>query len=511
MDTRTLFRNLVTGKYIGDLDYSSGQLSFQTVFHSSPNDYCCCICSYEHEFIDYIAEDGTIDEEMYNKVLENILNGACPHVTSAPPEFVTETSVYGIHVASVAGPLRAVKKYCHNYLYKRGKVFERDPCQTAILKNRTEYVDIFYKARVMGCSLCNSNSSWKKYLLYGTRTGVSDQIQFWYTPVVGFCAKQRNSRMTKTVLNSFTAHNPNDIAKLLELTFKTERKDTQRAVLKYLEKKNKRMLVNCAKVAILYDQPYIFAHILELMSQIKTEGGTTQSFSEIFSLLQRDASQAYLARSRYKTPYKIADTQLSFTDKTELRMNLVTTLIDTFPDVISDQMIASFKDVIQRDAIDGTPGYQHESLISAYIDSLRGGHNSYSDDGVPYKDKVNALVQLGGDIDYVGEIDYFTPLSCLLKDREFEYLTRSRELLEVLIYENSSLQSNTTAVSLAINRERNMRDVYSRSKRLRYPGKFLLDARVHPYYGHDDATNFVLNFTGPLLIECGYPVERSVL
>ena len=512
MDTRTLFRNLVMGSYMRDYDYSSGQLSFQTVCHSSPNDYCACICSYEHEFIDYVSEDGKLDEDMYNRVLENILNGKCPHVASAPPEFVTETRVYGIHVAAVSGPLRAVKRYCHNYLYARGKVYERDPCQIAILKNRTEYVDLFYKAKVMGCSLCNSNSSMKKYLLWGMRTGVRDQVQFWYTPVLQYCARQGNSRITKTVLNSFTSHNPADIARLLELTFNTERKETQVAVLKFLERRTKGVLVTCAKVAILYDQPRIFVKILDIMTQNKYEKESTEVFSEVLALLRRDVSQAYLARSPYKTPGYIAEMNKSFTDQMEFRIKLLANLIDTFPGVISSQFIGSFKEVIQRDAIDGTPCCHHESLISAYIDNLRNGHHAYTDDRVPYKDKLDLLIQLGGDIDYAEDI-VSTPMQQFLSDRDFEYVIRSRELLEVLIYENSSLEINITAVSLGINRESILRDenVHSRrNQRLRYPGKLLLDARVHPYYGHDDAINFALNFIGPLLIESGYPVDRSV-
>ena len=510
MDTRTLFRNLVTGKYIRDYDYYSGLLSFQTVCYSSSSDYCACICSYEHEFIDYVSEDGSVDDDMYNRVLENILNGQCPHVASAPTEYVVETGIYGIHIAAVAGPLRAVKRYSHNYLYKRGKIFERDPCQIAIIKNRATHVDLFYKARVTGCSVCNSNSTWKKCLLSGMRSG--DQVEFWHTPVLQFCARQGQSRITKSVLNSFTTHNPADIARLLESTFMSEQKETQLTILKYLEKRSKWVLEWCAKVAVLCDQPRIFAQILHLISQNKGEDAT-EDLTELFTLLQRDISPDYLTKGPHRRTYHLAETTKSFTPLMELRVELVVTLIDRFTSVISSQMLSCFKKVLQQDAIDGTPCCHHASLISVYIDSLRGGHNASSDDRVPYKDKMDLLIQIGGNIDHVDDSDT-TPMKQVLSDREFEFVIRSRELLEVLIYENSSLEMNNEAVSLGISRESKQRDESVRigkEHRLHYPGKLLLDARMHPYYGHDDSTNFALNFIGPLLIECGYPVDRGVL
>ena len=209
MKLEKVFRKLVTGTFILDYNYTAQQLTFQTVFRKSSFDYCCCPCSYEHEFLDYITENGDIDEAIYNRVLDNLLNGKCPHVDEVPAECVTETGIHAIHIAAAVGPLRAVKNYRHNYFYKRGKIFDLDPSQVAILKNKDNYVDLFEKAQVIGCRLCNSSSPSKKYLLYGTRTeGGVQNIHLSYVSIIEFCARKNNCSMLKDLLKAYTVHSP---------------------------------------------------------------------------------------------------------------------------------------------------------------------------------------------------------------------------------------------------------------------------------------------------------------
>ena len=98
-----MFRNLVTNKVMPDFNYINCKFSFQTVFYRSSHSYCFCPCAFEHEYMDYVYKNGQINEEMYEKIAESIIIGKCPHVADVPAEHVTETVIYGIHIAAALG------------------------------------------------------------------------------------------------------------------------------------------------------------------------------------------------------------------------------------------------------------------------------------------------------------------------------------------------------------------------------------------------------------------------
>ena len=92
MDVKTVFRQLVLGQTVPDFDYKSTKFGFKSVFQKTHYSYCICICGFEHEYFEYIKGSGEgndkqskeccnrdnltsfeIDEEMYNKVVQNLL------------------------------------------------------------------------------------------------------------------------------------------------------------------------------------------------------------------------------------------------------------------------------------------------------------------------------------------------------------------------------------------------------------------------------------------------------
>ena len=87
-----------------------------------------------------------------------------------------------------------------------------------------------------------------------------------------------------------------------------------------------------------------------------------------------------------------------------------------------------------------------------------------------------------------------------------------RKLLELLIYENSSTEINTSVVKLLFKYDANLLKtnvMYAMGRLM--PGKYLTDTKGHSMFGHDDVLSYALNFTGPLLIECSYPVTPDEL
>ena len=98
-DVRTTFRKCVTSQFMPDFDYRT-RFSFQTLFYISDYSYRCCPCGFKHEFLDYIAENGEINVNMYEIIIQSIIDGKCPHVSDEVPEYQKiESSVPAVSIA----------------------------------------------------------------------------------------------------------------------------------------------------------------------------------------------------------------------------------------------------------------------------------------------------------------------------------------------------------------------------------------------------------------------------
>ena len=389
------------------------------------------------------------------------------------------------------------------FLYQRGKIFNLNTCQTAILKNRGQFVDILYKATF---SLCNADSFWKQFLLTGIRSEEQcDKVSFEYQPMVLYCAKQSSSQITKTVLNSFSWHNPIDIAKVLELSYSSKAKDIQKAVLSYCGRGDKRVVMSCAQVALMNDHSKSFGQILDIMSKRKLEF----DFSEMVSLVESKKCQLTLDRSRHRH----RKSKISVDYNAGSRNELLVDFIDSIPDTLTDEWIALFKSMVPQVYIDDSP--DNRSLFSGYVNAVLS-HHIRSHCGTRIQTIVRALSMLGADIDHTDHKLYsmslfrLTPLSRLLDDNACESYPCLRELVELLINENSSIELNPLVFKFGIKRDESLRrDLHQRRGRLRFPRTYVLDATVRPLFGHKFGSSYALNFLGPLLSECGYPVERG--
>ena len=62
------------------------------------------------KYVNFISENGVIDEEMYNKMLECIQNGKCLHVDNVADKYVTESMTNALNITIVAGTKDALRK-----------------------------------------------------------------------------------------------------------------------------------------------------------------------------------------------------------------------------------------------------------------------------------------------------------------------------------------------------------------------------------------------------------------
>ena len=60
MEFRERFRRLLSNQYMADFEYYNCTFSFMTVFYKSAYSNCCCSCAYDHEYMDYLHDDGSI-------------------------------------------------------------------------------------------------------------------------------------------------------------------------------------------------------------------------------------------------------------------------------------------------------------------------------------------------------------------------------------------------------------------------------------------------------------------
>ena len=212
-----IFKELVVngGVILPDLrnDYA---FSFQTVFHS-PNylTYCCCTCAFEHEYFDYIDESGNINQDMLDKIVESIRNGACPHVDMVPEEFVTETRVNGLHVVAATGSEEQVVWYLKNVSHKAreftSKVFGLQPYLITLLKNKSIVMNTSYNIlrQLQLQQLIPAGFKTNHKLLYAQRSaGNCQTIMIKRMSISDVCVQKRSTAMLKFLFKTTESQTP---------------------------------------------------------------------------------------------------------------------------------------------------------------------------------------------------------------------------------------------------------------------------------------------------------------
>ena len=134
--TRSVVRKLVTNGPIEGFDYVNTKFSFGTLYKISKYTYQCCSCAFEHEYMDYIGHNGEINEEMYEKIVNSIIAGQCPHVNEGSDDDDTaETGIYAIAIALALGTETLWDKTDVTKDKCRSTLFKVDPFMLAIKKN----------------------------------------------------------------------------------------------------------------------------------------------------------------------------------------------------------------------------------------------------------------------------------------------------------------------------------------------------------------------------------------
>ena len=238
------------------------QVSFLTIFYRSAHSYCCCGCGFENEYFDYISKTGEINERMYNKIVNSILKGACPHVGTVDDKYTRESSIYAIHIAAAVGTEGAIKDYLNNFREVFGGLFKLTPYRIAVIREKLNVVSLFqgtiqtiFSNPVVGINLINSYRSSED----------KNRIMIEQVSVPLYCIRKSNRDLLKSVLNPFIQYV--NINKAFEMVFKCNLREMQCDLIQYLREVlsgSNTLLRDCCVSAIVYSQTRVLDSILTL-------------------------------------------------------------------------------------------------------------------------------------------------------------------------------------------------------------------------------------------------------
>ena len=511
MDLRTEFRHLVTNQYMPEYDYKYRKFSFRTVHYVSncKNIYCMCACAYELEFLDFISDKGKIDEEMYERVVQNLIKGKCPHVDSARNEFVIETCAYAKHIAMAVGTLDALDKSGPHF--HLDGVYKRNTIEIGLLQNRVRGID-----EVLQKPDGDAPGISGKVLLEGARQDSNtDVVEMKHTEVVDFCVKKEYTDMLKCILNPEIGHKPYNIAYALNIAMKKNLQNIQYYLIQYTKDKacqpdsainryevnNGRYQKYFADCAVFFGDTILLKKILE------------NSYMNLTQMVKLEHTALLLKRKDCKSI--ISSFLPTFLQhQTLTQVELLQEMIDLFSrfnDGFEDEIKEAIFTILNSKAYSGSnitelSTTQNPSLLHLYLlDPTEYFWYRHVYPKGRCSHHVSVLAELDDSIDCL-YLNYGTALNYTLSSRSQD--SNFREILETLIFENSDIDLNLTAVArglrIDLENQKSTQTDYSMTD-----GIYIMDGKLHGLF--DDKTDMILNFTAPLLIECGYTLSCDML
>ena len=508
MNTRKTFRKLVTNQYLPNFDYLGTSFTFKTVFSLTTYCYRCCTCAFEHEYFDYIKEDGSIDENMYSKIEDSVINGFCPHVNGVPTHCIRETSVEGLTVAAAAGTLEAMQREINSYSRRMWGIMGVHPYLIAILKNRKECVEVITED-FTNRSAVEPRVVFKQFESEYRRKGNSEnKILKEPGSIAETCAENGIINYFKaTVLSSNFHPETNDIARCFATTIKKGNTELEEAVIDYIL----RSICNETKhnhppmvwkpvlfVLILYNRPsrlrLVLSNILAGCADIfKPSEVLLKEIGEICFILERTECLKIIGEFRGPISPDMSN---------EKRSELLVSLLHGFYDDFSSEIVSRLA-VVQTVT----------SLSKLSMLMLSAGRHNRLSTALLDKRVLKQLTGYGADLDLKNS-GLQPLLSQVLKasitwGRPPHY-RNIRTVVEFLISENSSIELNNSALHLALK----MDERYAKRKtryEIDFYGEIIMDSTEHAVSKHDNTADRALNFLGPLLIESGFPVTKETL
>ena len=544
MDVRDIFRKLTTNKYIPDFDYKNYKLSFQTVFYTCNYKYCCCPCAFDHEWLTYIADGGHIDEELYKKVEANLLAGKCPHVDDVISDYVRETAVYGIHIAAAVGTSKAVKNdlgKTHSELLS--SLFHLTPYVLAVLKKNikttTLWLNNLSKQPRFSIDLRRPMIDRTLNVVYPerskTNTGV---IHLKEEPLLVFCVRSGNIALLRVVLlpslldvQSYMTQ----FATALGLAIWCNYVGITKELIKFLKKHYRHFSFHCFTTGqdgiesivyrlVVLDKPDILEKLLKLgFGEIQFDEKLKYSLIKLCAARPDDKCYTVLS--------KVCGVPLSLIALKEndphvrdamwdTHIQLLFHLFDEFPDIITHELevmpglqtdlhgvLSKFGTTLFRNPWECTilENLWDSSRCISYL--FRKCNTRIME--TTCRPVIKWILQQTNIVDKINRNDRIPPFDALrcINERE-KHSLNFRANFEMLLYSNVDLHESVVQNYLKVDEDLFCKEV---SETFVLPQMFITDAKEHSVFGHNYGSDYALEFTVPLLLECGFPVTWETL
>ena len=506
MDTTHVFQRLVTDQCVVVQSYLFKLFSFQTVFYHTPYSYRLCSCAFDHEYLTYISDSGKINDEIYERIIYSIENGKCHHAEQVPEEYLVQTGIYGIHIALAVGNVQAAKGHIEANSQLEGLIFNLRPYDIAVFKRKTSIACLIFH--------------------YLRR---SNQLSLITSQTIS-CMKQSGSDRNQMTIEKVTR---------FEAYVDIGDADILKNILMYPV--DAPCLVNTLKCILKYCVPECLECVLQFIGQLATTDEVLSSYiipcaeaAIIYNkhivleqILKPHVSPSLTITCRWNPPLRSfpelgnISRQKIFSDM-RTRLNSVCIVFDRpeCRDVLSKYGIFQNINVSSNELITRRL-FCHLScdyFKDEFATVLR--HNSHTEPNSIQKNLNTCLVSqftsltlfravlsAGANVNF---LDYFkrTPLLTILMGNDHDHID-VMDKLKLLINENPDHETHKVAVMWGLLRDSASTQKYDKTVVKR--GNYIVDAKQHGRYGYDDDDDFCLNFMGPFLMECGFPVPRQSL
>ena len=478
--TKEILRHLATNRSIHGFNYATKQFRFRTVFYQSSYSYRCCPCAYEHEFVTYISNGGEINEEVYDRILECILNGSCPHVAEVPPDYIGDTSIHALHIAAAANTVLKLKCVFDSDSDMRSAIFQLTLANIAICHESMGFIKE-YQDHFKRFGAVNANPM----ILQATRLfGEHYKVLFEYITQYEFCVRVKNRDLLKLVLDTFCPKSGLNSA-LQKCFADPELSDMQDDILNYL-RKDSCQLSEYAISAIAYDNDPALEYILKLMKKHYQSDSLSDVLPNVCDVLEKSRQKKILSEHGFKRANMDLDSRLN--------LNMLYHLRQHHAENFFEQIKAAF-DCLSTE--------QKESINTVYSNFFDQTRLNWA---VYYMNprEIETRLKLGAGVDIKSMyllrlVGQSSPLS----------VKKFREVLALLIVGNPDTELHKYAVEDAITMDECFMICDGHSKKFEISGVFKMDGKEHSIYSFENG--YELNFIAPLLIECGFVYQRTVL
>lgn len=491
----------MTNIYMPDYDYIREKISFRTVFYRTAYAYCICACAFEHEYLNYLSDKGSIDEIVFERVINNVLNGECEHVKNVPKHYIKETYVYGIHIAAAVGTIRALKKHVSFQLMEWllddrqpilcGGVYRLSPAANAALNGN-------YKSLRVYCNQSIFNIFSGSYR-YARRTGQNVcEITLENVTHLELAVIKQNFKLVETILQSGLKFATECIISALKIAFSYSELPIQQLLINYIrglvEKGEHFDARLCAETIIVFNKPKFLKQIINSINVKHPNEATSNDWlGDMCDILQRKECCEVM---KYESPAATSRSVIR-------RIELLFYLLENFHETCKDEVIAA---LIAYQRIVGV------GQISRVRD-LNSCKFMCIDSDIKPGDAwvLTTMFDLGININSVNIYrKHSSILTHLLANgrmflKNYKY---NRTLLETLICENPDIDLNESAINLALDIDAQW-DIEYTSIEMPMVCDYLMDARYHIVV--ECANDYAFNYISPILIECGFLVKRDLL